>query len=41
VVVAPPAIYLIPLKESIRKDIKVAAQNSYFKESGAFTGETR
>lgn len=41
VVVAPPALYLIPLKDLIRKDIKVAAQNCYFKESGAFTGEIR
>ena len=41
VVVAPPTLYLIPLKESIRKEIKVAAQNCYFKDSGAFTGEIR
>ena len=41
VVVSPPSIYLIPLKESIRKDVKVAAQNCYFKDSGAFTGEIR
>ncbi|KAF9479149.1 triose phosphate isomerase [Pholiota conissans] len=39
VVIAPPAIYLIPVQQSIRKDIKVAAQNCYFKDSGAFTGE--
>ncbi|KAF8628288.1 hypothetical protein AX17_005992 [Amanita inopinata Kibby_2008] len=39
VVIAPPAIYLIPTKEIVRKDIAVAAQNCYFKESGAFTGE--
>ncbi|KAF8192918.1 triose phosphate isomerase [Pholiota molesta] len=39
VVIAPPAIYLIPVKESVRKDVKIAAQNCYFKESGAFTGE--
>ncbi|TFK36267.1 triose phosphate isomerase [Crucibulum laeve] len=38
-VIAPPAIYLIPVKQTLRKDIKVAAQNAYFKESGAFTGE--
>lgn len=41
VVIAPPTIYLIPVKDSIRKDIKIAAQNCYFKESGAFTGEIR
>ncbi|KAI0674215.1 triose phosphate isomerase [Trametes maxima] len=39
VVIAPPSIYLIPLKDILRKDIQVAAQNSYFKPSGAFTGE--
>ncbi len=41
VVVAPPAIYLIPLQEKLRKDVKIAAQNSYLKPSGAFTGEIR
>jgi len=39
VVIAPPMLYVIPLAEMIRDDIKVAAQNCYFKESGAFTGE--
>ncbi|KAH9950706.1 Triosephosphate isomerase [Amylocystis lapponica] len=39
VVVSPPALYLLPLKEILRKDVKVAAQNCYFKPSGAFTGE--
>ncbi|KAI0635080.1 triose phosphate isomerase [Trametes polyzona] len=39
VVIAPPAIYLLPLKEILRKEIQVAAQNCYFKPSGAFTGE--
>jgi len=39
VVISPPAIYLIPVLESVRKEIKVAAQNCYFKTSGAFTGE--
>lgn len=39
VVIAPPSIYLIPVLESLRKDIKVAAQNCYQKPSGAFTGE--
>ncbi|KAF8201337.1 Triosephosphate isomerase [Mycena galopus ATCC 62051] len=28
-----------PLKEILRKEIKIAAQNCYFKDSGAFTGE--
>jgi len=39
IVLAPPALYLIPLQESIRKEVQIAAQNCYFKESGAFTGE--
>jgi len=39
VVIAPPALYLIPLKETLREDIKVSAQNCYFQEKGAFTGE--
>ncbi|KAF8154554.1 triose phosphate isomerase [Crassisporium funariophilum] len=39
VVIAPPAIYLLQVKDTVRKEIKVAAQNCYFKESGAFTGE--
>lgn len=41
VVIAPPALYIIPLAEVLRKDFKVAAQNAYIKTSGAFTGETR
>ena len=41
VVIAPPALYLIPLKELVKPEIKVAAQNCYFKGSGAFTGEIR
>jgi len=39
VVIAPPSLYLIPLKEAIRPDVAVAAQNCYFKDAGAFTGE--
>ncbi|KAJ7770274.1 Triosephosphate isomerase [Mycena maculata] len=39
VVVSPPFLYLIPLKEIIRKEIQLAAQNCYFKDAGAFTGE--
>jgi triosephosphate isomerase len=34
-------LYLIPLKEVLRKEIQIAAQNCYFKDSGAFTGEIR
>ncbi|KAI0071669.1 Triosephosphate isomerase [Panus rudis PR-1116 ss-1] len=39
VVIAPPALWLLPVKDILRKDVKVAAQNCYFKPSGAFTGE--
>jgi len=39
VVVAPPMLYVLPLAELIRNNIQVAAQNCFFKESGAFTGE--
>ncbi|KDQ53926.1 hypothetical protein JAAARDRAFT_38896 [Jaapia argillacea MUCL 33604] len=39
VVIAPPALYLLPTQELIRKDIKVSAQNCYVKTSGAYTGE--
>lgn len=39
VVIAPPALYLIPVLESVRKEVKVAAQNCYVKLNGAFTGE--
>ncbi|KAG7095245.1 hypothetical protein E1B28_006019 [Marasmius oreades] len=39
VVIAPPHLYLFAILESIRKDIKVSAQNCYCKDAGAFTGE--
>ncbi|KAJ6551194.1 Triosephosphate isomerase [Mycena capillaripes] len=39
VVVSPPSLYLIQLKEILRPEIQVAAQNCYYKDSGAFTGE--
>jgi len=39
VVVAPPSLYLIPLIEVIKPEVKVAAQNCYWKNAGAFTGE--
>lgn len=39
VVIAPPSIYLLPAREHLRKDVKVAAQNVFDKPSGAFTGE--
>lgn len=40
-VISPPALYLLSLRDLLRKDIKIAAQNCYFKSSGAFTGEIR
>ncbi|CAO3656511.1 unnamed protein product [Mucor hiemalis] len=39
VVVAPPALYVDRVNQGVKKDIKVAAQNTYIKASGAYTGE--
>jgi len=39
VVIAPPSLYLIPVQESLDKNIQVAAQNAYYQPSGAYTGE--
>lgn len=39
VVVAPPALYLLQVRDTLRKEIEVAAQNVYDKPNGAFTGE--
>ncbi|KAH7890525.1 hypothetical protein F5I97DRAFT_1922982 [Phlebopus sp. FC_14] len=39
VVIAPPSLYLLPVKNLVRHDIQVAAQNCYFKSEGAYTGE--
>ncbi|KAG2178486.1 hypothetical protein INT44_001638 [Umbelopsis vinacea] len=39
VVVAPPAIYIDRVRQAVKKEIEVAAQNCYYKASGAFTGE--
>jgi len=40
VVIAPPTLYLIPVAERLTNtQVKVSAQNCYFKDSGAFTGE--
>ena len=41
VVIAPPSLYLIPVLDLLRKDVKVSAQNCHTKSSGAFTGEVR
>lgn len=39
VVVAPPAPYLMYVKEKVKPEIQVAAQNCYKVAKGAFTGE--
>ncbi|CEP14379.1 hypothetical protein [Parasitella parasitica] len=39
VVVAPPALYVDRVNQGLKKEIKVAAQNTYLKASGAYTGE--
>lgn len=40
VVVAPPAIHLLPVKEALKGyPIEVSGQNAHQKPSGAFTGE--
>ncbi|GAB4815782.1 hypothetical protein N2152v2_002828 [Parachlorella kessleri] len=39
VVVAPAAVHITQVKDSLRKDFEVAAQNSWVKKGGAFTGE--
>ncbi|KAI0843881.1 Triosephosphate isomerase [Daldinia vernicosa] len=38
-VIAPPAIYLLFVREHLKKEIGVAAQNVFDKPNGAFTGE--
>ncbi|KAG1855168.1 Triosephosphate isomerase [Suillus subalutaceus] len=39
IVIAPPSLYLIPLKATVRSELQLSAQNCYYKDSGAFTGE--
>jgi len=39
VVVCPPYIYFSIFNSSLLKDIKIGAQNSFWEEKGAFTGE--
>ena len=41
VVIAPPSLFLLPLKEHCKAQIAVAAQNGYQEKFGAFTGEIR
>ncbi|RYP85775.1 hypothetical protein DL770_005006 [Monosporascus sp. CRB-9-2] len=38
-VIAPPALYLLLVREHLKKEIGVAAQNVFDKPNGAFTGE--
>ncbi|KAI1423611.1 triose-phosphate isomerase-like protein [Xylaria sp. FL1777] len=38
-VIAPPALYLLLVRERAKKEIGVAAQNVFDKPNGAFTGE--
>ncbi|KAI1187037.1 triose-phosphate isomerase-like protein [Nemania serpens] len=39
IVIAPPALYLLLVREKSKKEIGVAAQNVFDKPNGAFTGE--
>lgn len=39
VVIAPPALYLLGVKDAIKAPIQVSAQNAFSESSGAFTGE--
>ncbi|KAH8823048.1 triosephosphate isomerase [Flagelloscypha sp. PMI_526] len=39
IVVAPPTLYLLSLKSALPASVQIAAQNAYFEDSGAFTGE--
>lgn len=39
IVIAPPSLYILPLKELVRNHVAVGAQNAYIEVSGAFTGE--
>ncbi|KAI0976291.1 triose-phosphate isomerase-like protein [Xylaria arbuscula] len=38
-VIAPPSLYLLLVREKVKKEIGVAAQNVFDKPNGAFTGE--
>lgn len=39
VVIAPPSLYLLLVREHLKSNIEVAAQNVFDKPNGAFTGE--
>jgi len=38
-VIAPPSLYLLLVRDTLKPDIEVAAQNVFDKPNGAFTGE--
>ena len=40
VAIAPPVIYLDTVRQQLRPDIIVSAQNVHYEKSGAYTGET-
>lgn len=39
VVIAPPSLFLLPVKQHLNSEVAVAAQNGYHEKFGAFTGE--
>ncbi|KAG0589187.1 hypothetical protein M758_1G001300 [Ceratodon purpureus] len=39
VVVAPPYLYISQVRKTLKDEIQVAAQNSWYNKGGAFTGE--
>jgi len=39
VVISPPAIYLLHVRDRVKQGVLVAAQNCYSEKQGAFTGE--
>ena len=39
VVVAPPGLFLLLVREHLKKEIEVCSQNVFDKPNGAFTGE--
>ena len=39
VVISPPALYLLIVREHLKKEIEVCSQNVFDKPNGAFTGE--
>ena len=38
-VIAPPSLFLLPVKQHVNSSVAVAAQNGYYEKFGAFTGE--